>query len=144
MWKFVKSGKYYYIYNKKYSNARLAQWGYKDSEFGSYDGDLYPDQLWQLIPRYYCGRGRYAEVWKAGNGSNQAFSQKVTITEGVKKTTSETTKWSVSLQYSMKTSANFALEGFGASAEQSLQIDTTIENSLTTTVESDWSKTTET
>merc|ERR1711971_718591 len=38
------------IYNKVYHKARLAQWGLEESNAGTYEHALYPDQLWTLEP----------------------------------------------------------------------------------------------
>lgn len=38
------------MYNKKYANSRIAQWGTKSREMGTFDGAMYADQLWMLVP----------------------------------------------------------------------------------------------
>merc|ERR1712061_852516 len=36
LWKFVKEGDYYRIYNKKYPTAKIAKWGKGDGDWGTY------------------------------------------------------------------------------------------------------------
>lgn len=51
-------GAIFYIINKVYSHARLAQWGTSGRDIGTYEQKVYPDQLWRLQaepkhPGYY-------------------------------------------------------------------------------------------
>ena len=41
-------GNTFFIYNKQYEHAKLAQWGTKRRDVGTYEQRIYPDQLWYL------------------------------------------------------------------------------------------------
>ena len=41
-------GNTFFIYNKKYEHAKLAQWGTERRNVGTYEQGIYPDQLWYL------------------------------------------------------------------------------------------------
>ena len=48
-WRFDDDGDgYFYIVNAYYDGTRLAKWGWGDKETGTYDNQLFPDQLWSL------------------------------------------------------------------------------------------------
>ena len=71
-------GAIFYIINKVYSHARLAQWGTGGRDIGTYEQKVYPDQLWRLEaepkhPGYYyiCNvhnDGYRIGKWGGGDG----------------------------------------------------------------------------
>ena len=52
------NGNTFFIYNKKYEHAKLAQWGTSSRDVGTHEQAIYPNQLWLLNesesnPGYY-------------------------------------------------------------------------------------------
>merc|ERR1712241_774521 len=53
----------FFIYNRVYHNARLAQWGTNEIDIGTHEHGIYEDQLWLLKPHprkkgcYYMANG---------------------------------------------------------------------------------------
>ncbi|CAB4005144.1 tetratricopeptide repeat 28-like [Paramuricea clavata] len=125
---------FYRIYNLKYSNARIAKWGKGDGEWGTYDGDLYDDQVWKLVPRFKAAISNI-NIWSCDNREGSVdFSEEKSVTIGLKLTSSSTVSTTVGLEVSLKASASFA--GFGAEVES--KISKQIQKSLSNTAEKDW------
>lgn len=40
----------FFIYNKEHTKSRIAMWGTKGREMGTFDDGVYADQLWMLVP----------------------------------------------------------------------------------------------
>ena len=45
------NGNTFFIYNKKYEHAKLAQWGTGGRDVGTYEQAIHADQLWLLVKR---------------------------------------------------------------------------------------------
>ena len=56
-----------------YAKARLAKWGKGDGDWGTYDGDIYEDQSWKLVPRFNANVSNVT-IWRCDNrqGSESA------------------------------------------------------------------------
>lgn len=132
LWKFVPAGNgYYYIYNKVHCEDRLAKWGKGNSDWGSYGGPKYDDQLWCFTPRFEAEID-WVTLWEADNRQgSQEFSEKVTITTGLKLTQSS----SFTTKTSLTTSLEAALCLFSAKVEMNVEI----ENTVSTGSEQSWS-----
>lgn len=67
----------FFIYNKKYSEARIASWGTDGREVGTFSHEVHPDQMWMIRPHpnhpgyYYIENVARARVrlakWGAGD-----------------------------------------------------------------------------
>ena len=142
LWKFESQGNdFYKIFNKEYPDARLAKWGKDDDDWGTYSGsEEYDDQIWKLTPRF---RANVQEIviWEADNrkGSND-FTEVVTVTKGLKLTSSLTLSTKVNLESSLEASIPIDAISFGVSSK----IATELASSMTTTEEKSWSTATKT
>lgn len=140
LWKFVREGDYYRIYNKKYPGAKIAKWGKRDGDWGTYDGWNYDDQLWELTPRFLDADCIENLIYEFDNrGASRDISHKVTLTQGLKLTTSTTVSTSVGLETALK-GAVPQLPGVGVTGT----IRADISRSLSNGKEETWSKATET
>ena len=72
-------GAIFFIINKAYSHAKLAQWGTRGRDIGTYEQKVYPDQLWRLEaepehPGYYYICNVHNDGYRIGKwgGDDQA------------------------------------------------------------------------
>lgn len=129
-------GDYYKIYNLKYSNARIAKWGKKDGDWGTYAGPLYEDQDWKLVPRFQADI-KEVIIWSCDNREGtQDFSEKIKVTTGLKLTTASSVSTTVGFEQSLKASASFA----STSVEVETKISAQIQSSLSHAKEESWSQ----
>jgi hypothetical protein len=139
LWKFVDAGDgYYRIHNKKYPSAKMAKWGKKDDDWGTYAGPDYDSQLWKLKPRFKS-EGVADVLWSCDNREgSQDIAEEITITTGLKSTTSESFSTTVGFKTSIE--ASIGLGDFSPSASSEFYAETN--HSLSTTEEETWQRTT--
>ena len=78
------NGNTFFIYNKKYEHAKLAQWGTGGRDVGTYEQAINPDQLWLLEensskPGYYYIKNAKHEgyrlaKWGSGDGQTGVYN----------------------------------------------------------------------
>lgn len=139
LWKFVKEGNYYRIYNHSYSNAKLTKFGKKNHDLGTYEGWNYDDQLWKLTPRFQAELKRTTK-WQLDNlQGSYPVSNKVTITEGLVHRSSSSFSTTNGLTLALEASVGF--EDFSSSVKTEFSM--LIARTTTTGSEKSWSKTVE-
>ena len=66
--KMALNGNTFFIFNKKYEHAKIAQWGTGGREVGTFEQAVYPDQLWILEESsqagYYYIKNAYHEGYR--------------------------------------------------------------------------------
>jgi hypothetical protein len=142
LWSFVNvsesatgEGMMYNIYNKAYPQCKLTQWGQADSDWGTETGNV-TGQTWTLLSRF-TGTIQIKTLWSADNRQGtQDFSETVTVTEGLKLTSSS----SVSVKLGLDESLKASIPDIGMSVKTQLQASVT--DSLDRGEEESWTQTT--
>jgi len=148
LWYIVKSedqGKYC-IFSYVDPNQKLAQWGNGQHDWGTYWIKEKTQGDWFLTPRFKVTLDLYT-IWTCDNRTgSRDITHENSDTVGIKLTKSTTIATKTELKVSMKYALNagIAVEGvgeFGESAEIETMLDETLDTSMTSTVEKDWSRT---
>ena len=120
----------------KYPDSRLTKFGKDDGNWGTYDGADYDDQIWKLTPRFKA-EVKDVILWSCDNREgSQDFSEEITVTTGLKLTSSSTVSTKFGLEQSLQASVSYGI----ASAEVQTKISFQLETSLSHTEEKNWSR----
>ena len=120
-----------------YAKARLAKWGKGDGDWGTYDGDIYEDQSWKLVPRFKANVSNVT-IWSCDNRRGSIpFSQKIIVTTGIKLASSASISTTVGLETSLKA----AVSNGTASVDVQTKLGLEIQTSLSQSEEKNWSRT---
>ena len=120
-----------------YAKARLAKWGKGDGDWGTYDGDIYEDQSWKLVPRFKANVSNVT-IWSCDNRQgSEPFSEEITVTTGIKLTSSA----SISTTVGLETSFKAAVSKVASSVEVETKLSVEIQTSLSHSQEKNWSRT---
>ena len=132
----VSADDYYTITNFKYPHARIAKWGKGDGDWGTYTEGFYEDQLWKLVPRFKA-EIRNVTVWSVDNRQGTLdFTEEITVTTGLKLTTSSSVSTKFGFERSLEASVSVADIG----AKDTTKIFAEIQASLAHSEEKEWSR----
>lgn len=121
----------------QYAKARLAKYGKGDDQWGTYDRDIYEDQSWKLVPRFKANV-RNETIWSCDNRQgSEPFSEEITVTTGIKLTSSASISTTVGLETSLKAAVSNAAASVDVETKLSVQIQTSLSHSE----EKNWSRT---
>ena len=113
--------------------------GKADKDWGAYDGPIYEDQSWKLVPRFKPD-ANFVTIWSVDNlQGTTPVVREISVTTGLKLTSS----LSISTTKGLKVSLDFSIsidEFFSAGIKTELTEQIT--KSLSHSEEKDWSQTT--
>ena len=143
LFRFVPSGRndgYYYIYSCFHTNDRIAKYGVGDYKVSMYGGRKYPDQLWKLVPRFKASFYTNLVFQFDNRQGSTPITKNVTITTGIRKSTTSTVTNKVSYKQSIESSMSAAFKMFNFGATSTMEFSTELEKIFSETHEENWSK----
>ena len=144
LFKFVPSGKndgFYYIYSCRYENDRLAKLGFGDKEVGFYSGAKSPEQLWRLVPRFKANFFTDQVFHFDNRQASNPITREVTVTTGMKRSTTTTIRNQSTFKYSIEASMSTAFNLFDFGVTATTEFSAELESTFADTNEQTWSKT---
>ncbi|XP_046842311.1 uncharacterized protein LOC124436427 [Xenia sp. Carnegie-2017] len=138
MFKFEEVGdSFYRICNYKKQEAKLTKWGKENDELGFSDGTGDDNQSWKLVPRFEA-YVTTVTIWSYDNRHiSESLSEEISVTTGLKFTSSSTTPITIGLEQSLMASVCSA----AVDEESKVEINDEIQYSLSQSTEEDWSRT---
>jgi len=139
LWKFEHvGGGFYRIKNKSYPGAKMTKFGKSDGNWGTYTGPaVYDDQHWKVTPRFESSGLLWDTIWQIDNRQgSMPVTKEITITTGLKTTSSKSFSTKIGLKTSLETSIGHG--PFSASLANELTYE--LGYSMSTTVEKSWEK----
>lgn len=144
LFKFVPfDDEYYYIYNCHYTNDRITKYGHDDKEVTMYSGNLHPDQLWKLVPRFTAGFRTHQLFHIDNRQSSVPITRKVSVTTGLTRTSSTTIRSQRTFKRSMEKSLSVAIKELEVGATNGREFTRELEKSFSKSSEASWSATVE-
>ena len=146
LFRFVPSGKndgFYYITNCLHTNDRIAKYGVANDKVSMFGGRKYPDQLWKLVPRFKASFYTNLVFQFDNRQGSSPITKTVSITTGIRKSTTSTVSNKVSYKQSIESSMSAAFKMFNFGATSTMEFSTELEKTFSETYEENWSKTDE-